>query len=92
MDFESPTLVGDLFGPGAAVVLVAPQDIQAPKGRLILPQVQVIRDVLDNGGLALTATLDHFLGSWIPSKTPALVITDSQVFPAGKFAAFPDIP
>ena len=82
MDFESPTLVGDLFKPGASVVLVAPQDIQAPKGRLILPQVQVIRDVLDNGGLALTATLDQFpklLASL--TEPPALVITDSQVFP-----------
>lgn len=82
MDFESPTLVGDLFEPGGAVVLVAPQDIQAPKGRLILPQVQVIRDVLDNGGLALTATLDQFpklLASL--TEPPALVITDSQVFP-----------
>lgn len=82
MDFESSTLVGDLFGPGAAVVLVAPQDIQAPKGRLILPQVQVIRDILDNGGLALTVTLDQFprlLDSL--KEPPALVITDSQVFP-----------
>lgn len=80
-DFESPSLVGDLFEPGAAVILVAPQDIQAPKGRLILPQVQVIRDVLDNGGLALTATLDQFpklLASL--TEPPALVITDSQVF------------
>ena len=59
-DFESPTLVGDIFSRGDAVVLVAPQDIQAPKGRLILPQVQVIRDILDNGGLALTVTFDCF--------------------------------
>lgn len=82
MDFESPTLVGDLFKPGTAVVLVAPQDIQAPKGRLILPQVQVIRDVLDNRGLALTATMDMFprlLDSL--KEPPSLVITDSQVFP-----------
>lgn len=81
MDFESQTLVGDLFERGAAVVLVAPQDIQAPKGRLILPQVQVIRDILDNGGLALTSTLDQFprlLDSL--KEPPALVITDSQVF------------
>lgn len=82
MDFENPTLVGDLFEPGTAVVLVAPQDIQAPKGRLILPQVQVIRDILDNGGLALTATLDQFPRLLESLKEPpALVITDSQVFP-----------
>jgi len=80
-DFESPTLVGDLFKPGAAIALVAPQDIQAPKGRLILPQVQVIRDILDNGGLALTSTADRFkllLDSL--KEPPDLVITDSQVF------------
>ena len=80
-DFESPTLVGDIFNRGDSVVLVAPQDIQAPKGRLILPQVQMIRDILDNGGLALTATLDQFpklLDSL--KEPPALVITDSQVF------------
>ena len=80
-DFESTTLVGDIFNRGDSVVLVAPQDIQAPKGRLILPQVQMIRDILDNGGLALTATLDQFpklLDSL--KEPPALVITDSQVF------------
>ena len=92
-DFESPTLVGDLFAPGAAVVLVAPQDIQAPKGRLILPQVQVIRDVLDNGGLALTATLDHFPRLLDSLKdSPALVITDSQVFPQVNSLLSPDVP
>ena len=54
MDFELPTIVGDILKPKATVVLVAPQDIQAPKGRLILPQVQIIRDLLDNDALALT--------------------------------------
>ncbi len=81
VDFESPTLVGDLFEPGASIVLVAPQDIQAPKGRLILPQVQVIRDILDNKGLALTATMDQFPRLLnLLKEPPALVITDSQVF------------
>ena len=82
IDFESPTLVGDIFSRGDSIILVAPQDIQAPKGRLILPQVQVIRDILDNRGIALTATLDQFpklLDSL--KEPPALVITDSQVFP-----------
>ncbi len=82
IDFENSALVGDIFEPGTAVVLVAPQDIQAPKGRLILPQVQVIRDILDNGGLALAATLDKLpilLGSL--KDPPGLVITDSQIFP-----------
>lgn len=82
-DFESHTLTGDLFNPGDTVVLVAPQDIQAPKGRLILPQVQVIRDILDHKGLALTATTDQFPRLLSALKEPpALVITDSQVFAA----------
>ncbi len=80
-DFEAPALTGDLYAPGAKIVLVAPQDIQAPKGRLILPQVQVIRDILDNGGSAFVCTADRFretLGAL--KEPPALVITDSQVF------------
>lgn len=91
--FEAATLVGDLFQPRQAVVLVAPQDLQAPKGRLILPQVQVIRDVLDNGGLALTATADnygHILGAL--KEKPALVITDSQVFAEVDALTPPDVP
>lgn len=88
-DFEAPTLVGDIIFPGAKVVLVAPQDIQAPKGRLILPQVQVIRDILDNRGLALTVTTD-MLPMMLESLNgkPDLVITDSQVF--GKVNAILD--
>lgn len=80
-DFEIPTIIGDLLNPKATVVLVAPQDIQAPKGRLILPQVQVIRDVLDNDCMALTVKdteLQDILGTL--NKKPDLVITDSQVF------------
>lgn len=80
-DFEAPALTGDLYKPGAKIVLVAPQDIQAPKGRLILPQVQVIRDILDNGGSAFVCTADRFEETLDALKEPpALVITDSQVF------------
>lgn len=80
-DFEAPALTGDLYKPGAKIVLVAPQDIQAPKGRLILPQVQVIRDILDNGGSAFVCTADRFEDTLAALKEPpALVITDSQVF------------
>ena len=80
-DFETPTLTGDHFAPGASVVLVAPQDIQAPKGRLILPQVQVIRDILDHKGMALTCTADQLPEMLAALKEPpALVVTDSQVF------------
>ena len=81
VDFEKPVLCGDLFSAGDTIVLVAPQDKQAPKGRLILPQVQVIRDILDNRGSAYVCTpeeLPNTLASL--KKQPDLVITDSQVF------------
>lgn len=80
-DFELPTIVGDILKPKARVVLVAPQDIQAPKGRLILPQVQIIRDLLDYDTMALTVK-DSELVDVLDSlkQKPDLVITDSQIF------------
>lgn len=81
VDFERPVLCGDLFKPGACVLLVAPQDKQAPKGRLILPQVQVIRDIMDNRGSAYICTLEEFPNALASlNKNPDLVIVDSQVF------------
>lgn len=80
-DYERETIVGDIIKPKDIVILVAPQDIQAPKGRLILPQVQILRDVLDYHALALTVTdaeLEDMLKAL--NKKPDLVITDSQVF------------
>ena len=80
-DFESPTLTGDLFKPGEAVVLVAPQDIQAPKGRLILPQVQTIRELLDKKCRVVCCTTDQIEGTLSSlAAPPKLIITDSQVF------------
>lgn len=74
-------LIGDKIKKGDKILLVAPQDIQAPKGRLILPQVQVIRDILDNGGMPTVVTLDNLeAGLEIFQGKPDLVITDSQVF------------
>lgn len=74
-------LIGDKIKIGDKILLVAPQDIQAPKGRLILPQVQVIRDLLDNGGIPTVVTLDNLKeGLAIFQGKPDLVITDSQVF------------
>lgn len=74
-------LIGDKIKIGDRILLVAPQDIQAPKGRLILPQVQVIRDILDNGGIPTVVTLDNLKeGLDIFQGKPDLVITDSQVF------------
>lgn len=81
-EFERSTIVGDLVNPGDLVLLVAPQDVQAPKGRLILPQVQVIRDILDHHACPLTVTveeLEHVLNN-VLAIPPKLVITDSQVF------------
>lgn len=80
-DFESPTIVGDFMKPKSKVILIAPQDIQAPKGRLILPQVQILRDVLDNDGLGLMVKdteVEDLLQSL--KEKPDLVITDSQIF------------
>lgn len=81
IDFEMPTILGDLIKPKDKIVLVAPQDIQAPKGRLILPQVQVIRDILDNDGMALTVKDTELVEILDGLKDePSLVITDSQMF------------
>lgn len=77
---ESP-IIGDKIKAGDKILLVAPQDIQAPKGRLILPQVQVLRDILDYGGIPTMVTLDKLdEGLKIFNGKPDLVITDSQVF------------
>ncbi len=76
-------LVGDLVGPGDVAVLVCPMDESAPKGRLILPQQQTIRDLLDAGALALV-TRETELAAALSrlAAPPALVVTDSQAFRA----------
>lgn len=78
---ENPAIVGDLVGPGETAVLVVPIDKEAPRGRLILPQVQAIRDLLDSDAMAmvvkereLRAALDRL------KRPPKLVVTDSQAF------------
>ena len=80
LEFKTePVLAGDLFREGDTVVLVTPIDLAAPKGRLILPQVQVIREVLDCDALALVVKereLDEALQNL--RRPPGLVITDSQ--------------
>ncbi|AOR24810.1 [FeFe] hydrogenase H-cluster maturation GTPase HydF [Clostridium taeniosporum] len=80
IDFEMPTILGDIVKPKDRVILVAPQDIQAPKGRLILPQVQIIRDILDNDAMALTVKDTELADLLNLIKDPSLVITDSQMF------------
>jgi [FeFe] hydrogenase H-cluster maturation GTPase HydF len=80
-DFMNPTILGDLISPGDTVVLVVPIDLAAPKGRLILPQVQTIRDILDNDAMAYVVKereLKAALGRL--KDKPRLVVTDSQAF------------
>ncbi|HPF54356.1 MAG TPA: [FeFe] hydrogenase H-cluster maturation GTPase HydF [Eubacteriales bacterium] len=78
---ESKRLVGDLIKAGDTVVLVIPIDSAAPKGRLILPQQQVIRDVLEADGIAAAVKEDRLKEALSGLKTPpAMVITDSQAF------------
>ena len=80
-EFAEPTIVGDLIAPGDVVVLVVPIDTGMPKGRLILPQVQTIRDILDHNATALV-TKDKELEIALKSldRKPRLVVTDSQAF------------
>ena len=80
-DFGSRSITGDLVGDSDLVLLVMPQDIQAPKGRLILPQVQTMRDLLDKKCIVMSCTtdrLDKTLNAL--AYPPKLIITDSQVF------------
>lgn len=80
-DDRELSIVGDLIKPGDFVVLVIPIDKAAPKGRLILPQQQTIRDILDNDAMAIV-TKEHELKETLQNlgKKPSLVITDSQAF------------
>ncbi|MDK2857059.1 MAG: hypothetical protein PWQ29_1526 [Verrucomicrobiota bacterium] len=77
---QPPPLVGDLVKPGGVIVLIVPIDLQAPKGRLILPQVSTIRDALDSDAAALVVKereYTHMLR--LLREPPDLVICDSQV-------------
>ena len=80
-DFGEQTITGNLVAEGDVVVLVMPQDIQAPKGRLILPQVQTIRELLDKKCLVMSCTTDKLKDTLCAlTNPPQLIITDSQVF------------
>lgn len=75
-----PPMVGDLVSPGGTVVLIVPIDIQAPKGRLILPQVQALREILDADCTAVVCKTSDYKSTLDNMKhPPALVICDSQV-------------
>ena len=88
---EQKWLTGSLVKAGDCVLLVMPQDSEAPKGRLILPQVQVLRELLDRGCNALCCTPES-LQSALNKVTPDLVITDSQVFALVNAAIPPEMP
>ncbi len=80
-DASFDSITGHLCGEGDSVLLVMPQDIQAPKGRLILPQVQVTRDLLDLKAIITSVTTDKLDAALSMMKNPPkLIITDSQVF------------
>ncbi len=90
---NAPAIVGDLVPPGELAMLVVPIDLEAPKGRLILPQVQTIRDLLDNDAYSIVVkerelrdALDRL------KRPPALVITDSQAFLKVAGDTPPDVP
>jgi [FeFe] hydrogenase H-cluster maturation GTPase HydF len=79
--YLTKSLVGDIISQGDLVLLITPIDVEAPEGRLILPQVQAIRDILDNDAIAVICKereVDALLRRLKPE--PALAITDSQVF------------
>lgn len=80
-NFGSRLITGELVSENDLVLLVMPQDIQAPKGRLILPQVQTLRELLDKKCLVMSVTTDKLLSALAALKhPPKLIITDSQVF------------
>lgn len=78
---DSPAIVGDIVGPGQTAVLVVPIDKEAPRGRLILPQVQSIRDLLDTDAMCLVVKERELRAAMNNLKhPPKLVVTDSQAF------------
>lgn len=80
-DWEGPPIIGDLLNPGDLAVLVVPIDLAAPKGRLILPQVQTIRDILDHDAYSMVVK-ERELKSALSklNNSPKIVVTDSQEF------------
>ena len=80
-EFMQDKILGELLEDGSLVLLVMPQDIQAPKGRLILPQVQTLRELLDRKCSVMSTTADGFTKALDAlHRAPDLIITDSQCF------------
>ncbi len=91
--YKTPSLIGDLVQYGDIVLLITPIDIEAPAGRMILPQIQAIRDILDNDCIAIVLKereVDAFLRK--TKIKPKLAITDSQIFLKADASVPKDIP
>lgn len=91
--WKMPSLLGDIIKQGDVVLLITPVDVEAPEGRLILPQVQAIRDILDNDAVAMVMKereVDSFLRH--TGIKPALALTDSQVFTKADASVPHDVP
>lgn len=78
--YVAHSLLGDLVGEGDTVLLVTPIDTEAPEGRLILPQVQLIRDILDHNAIAVVLKEDKVRDYLSSNPAPKLAVTDSQMF------------
>ena len=91
--FTTPTLLGDLIQRGDLVLLITPIDIEAPAGRMILPQVQAVRDVIDNNAICVVLQ-EREIPSFLARSgiKPALAVTDSQIFEKANADVPPDIP
>lgn len=87
---KDPVIINDLVGPGDTVVMVVPIDKEAPKGRIILPQVQTLRELLDNDSVTIVVQESQLQNALANLKNPPkLVVTDSQAF-AGVSPKTPD--
>lgn len=78
--YQKASLLGGIIQPNEVIVLVCPVDSEAPEGRLILPQVMAIRDVLDNECICVVLKETHLQQYLATMPKPALIVTDSQVF------------
>ncbi len=90
--YQTKSLIGNLLSYGDTVILITPMDLEAPEGRLILPQVQLIRDIIDNDCVAVVLKeyeAEAYIRRMLPK--PVLVVTDSQVFPKADAAVPPEI-
>lgn len=90
--YQKVSLLGSIIQPNEVVVLVCPVDSEAPEGRLILPQVMAIRDVLDNECICVVLKETHLQQYLETMPQPALIVTDSQVFGFVSKIVPPEIP